>query len=69
MKGGEVLGRPAPLWILAVLGLIGGLLCTIIAMQFAEVIPWAGDEATYIGGRWTGVVLYALAAGFFFGAA
>ncbi len=64
-----MLGRPAPLWILAVLGTIGGLLSTIVLMQFAEVIPWAGDEASYIGGRWTGVVAYALIAGLFFGAA
>ncbi len=69
MKGREVLGRPAPLWILAVLGTIGGLLSTIVAMQFAEVIPWAGDEASYIGGRWTGVVMYGVAALFFFAAA
>jgi hypothetical protein len=69
MKGREVLGRPAPLWILAVLGTIGGLLSTIVLMQFAEVIPWAGDEASYIGGRWTGVVAYGLIAGLFFGAA
>ena len=27
----------------------GGLLCTIVVLQFAHVIPWAGDEATYIG--------------------
>ncbi len=64
-----MLGRPAPLWILAVLGTIGGLLCTLVVIQFANVVPWAGDEATYIGGRWTGVVFYALAAGFFFAAA
>lgn len=64
-----MLGRPAPLWILAVLGTIGGLLCTLVVIQFAEVIPWAGDEGTYIGGRWTGVVFYALAAAFFFAAA
>ena len=64
-----MLGRPAPLWILAVLGMIGGLLCTIVVMQFAEVIPWAGAEATYIGGHWTGVVAYAFAAAFFFGSA
>lgn len=48
--------------------MIGGLLCTIVAMQFAEVIPWAGDEATYIGGNWTGVLIYAVAALFFFAA-
>lgn len=64
-----MLGRPAPLLILAVLGAIGGLLCVIVAMQFAEVIPWAGHEATHIGGRWTGVVSYTLAAAFFFGSA
>ena len=69
MKGREVLGRPAPLWILAVLGTIGGLLCTIVVMQFAEVIPWAGEEASYIGGPWTGVVIYAVAAAFFFATA
>ncbi len=69
MKGREVLGRPAPLWILAVLGTIGGLLCTIVLMQFAEVLPWAGDEASYIGGRWTGVLAYALAGAFYFAAA
>jgi hypothetical protein len=46
----------------------GGLLCTIVVLQFAHVIPWAGDEATYIGGRWTGVVLYLFTAGFFFAA-
>ncbi len=64
-----MLGRPAPLWILAVLGTIGGLLCIIVAMEFAEVIPWAGREATHIGGRWTGAVSYALAAALFFGSA
>ena len=64
-----MLGRPAPVWIVAVLGTIGGLLCTIVLMQFAEVIPWAGDEASYIGGPWTGVLAYAVAAGLFFGAA
>jgi hypothetical protein len=46
----------------------GGLLSTIVVLQFAHVIPWAGDEATYIGGRWTGVVLYLFTAGFFFAA-
>lgn len=46
----------------------GGLLSIIAVLQFAHVIPWAGDEATYIGGRWTGVVIYAFAAGFFFAA-
>ncbi len=46
----------------------GGLLCTIVVLQFAHVIPWAGDEGTYIGGRWTGVVLYLFTAGFFFAA-
>ncbi|HET9660670.1 MAG TPA: hypothetical protein VFP05_10105, partial [Thermomicrobiales bacterium] len=64
----EVLGRPTPLWILGLLGMAGGLLCTIVVLQFAHVIPWAGDEATYIGGRWTGVVIYVAAAGFFFAA-
>jgi hypothetical protein len=49
--------------------MIGGLLCTIVVLQFAGVIPWAGDEASYIGGDWTGVVAYALVAGLFFGAA
>ena len=44
----------------------GGLLSTIVVLQFAHVIPWAGDEATYIGGRWTGVVLYLFTAGFFY---
>jgi hypothetical protein len=48
--------------------MIGGLLSTIVVLQFAHVIPWAGDEATYIGGRWTGVLLFAFAAGFFFAA-
>jgi hypothetical protein len=51
------------------LGVIGGLLCTIVVLQFAGVIPWAGDEGSYIGGDWTGVVAYALVAGLFFGAA
>lgn len=46
----------------------GGLLSAIVALQFAHVIPWVGDEATYIGGRWTGVVLYLFTAGFFFAA-
>ena len=64
-----MLGRPAPLWILAVLGTIGGLLCTLVVLQFINVVPWAGDEATYIGGRWTGVVFYGVAAGFFFATA
>lgn len=64
-----MLGRPAPLWILGVLGTIGGLLCIIVAMQFAEVIPWAGHEGSHIGGRWTGVVSYGLAAGLFFASA
>jgi hypothetical protein len=64
----EVLGRPTPLWILGLLGMVGGLLSIIVVLQFAHVIPWAGDEATYIGGRWTGVVLYGFAAGFFFAA-
>lgn len=64
-----MLGRPAPLWILAVLGTIGGLLCTIVLMQFAEVLPWAGDEASYIGGNWTGVLAYGLAGAFYFAAA
>lgn len=48
--------------------MIGGLLSIIVVLQFAHVIPWAGDEATYIGGRWTGVVLYAFTAGFYFAA-
>lgn len=64
-----MLGRPAPLWILAVLGTIGGLLCTLVVLQFAEVVPWAGGEGSFIGGQWTGVVMYAAAAGFYFGAA
>lgn len=64
-----MLGRPTPLWILGILGLIGGLICTIVVLQFAEVIPWAGEAATYIGGRWTGVVIYTATAAMFFGAA
>lgn len=48
--------------------MIGGLLCTIVVLQFAEVIPWAGEEATYIGGRWTGVLVYVFAALMFFAA-
>ena len=57
-----MLGRAIPLWILGLLGLAGGLLSAIVMLQFAEVIPWAGNEATFIGGPWTGVVAYALAA-------
>lgn len=39
----------------------GGLLSAIVVLQFAEVIPWAGREATFIGGPWTGAVAYAFA--------
>lgn len=46
----------------------GGLLCTIVVLQFAGVIPWAGDEASYIGGRWTGAVIYAFTAALMYGA-
>ena len=63
-----MLGRPTPLWILGLLGMIGGLLCAIVVLQFAVAIPWAGDEATYIGGNWTGVLTYAFAGGMMFAA-
>lgn len=58
-----MLGRATPLWILGFLGMIGGLLSAIVVLQFAEVIPWAGRGATFIGGPWTGVVAYALVSG------
>lgn len=48
--------------------MLGGLLCTIVVLQFAGVIPWAGEEATFIGGPWTGVVIYAFVAGMMFAA-
>lgn len=46
----------------------GGLLGTIVVLQFAGVIPWAGDEASYIGGDWTGVLVYGFVAGMMFAA-
>jgi hypothetical protein len=46
----------------------GGLLCTVVVLQFAGVIPWGLEAASYIGGRWTGAVIYAFTAGFMFAA-
>lgn len=64
-----MLGRAKPLWILGILSLVNGLICTVVILQFAEILPWIGDEGTHIGGRWTGVVTYAMAAVLAFAAA
>lgn len=48
--------------------MVSGLLCTIVILQFVEVLPWVGDPATHIGGPLTGAVTYGLAAGVAFGA-
>ncbi len=48
--------------------MVSGLLSTIVILQFLEVLPWAGDPATHIGGPMTGAVTYGLAAALAFGA-
>lgn len=63
-----MLGRATPLWILGFVSMVSGLLCTVVILQFAQVLPWAGAEATYIGGPWTGGVTYAMAAALAFAA-
>lgn len=64
-----MLGRPLAIWVLAVVAVLAGLVTLVITLQFLEVIPWAGDEATFWGGKWAGVVLYGLETFLFFAVA
>lgn len=64
-----MLGRPLAIWILALVAVIAGLVTLVITLQFLEVIPWLGDEATFWGGKWAGVFLYGLETFLFFAVA
>lgn len=60
------MGRPLAVWVLALIAVLAGLVTLVITLQFLEVIPWAGDEATFWGGKWAGVFLYGLETVLFF---
>ncbi len=62
-------GRPLAIWVLAAIAVLAGLVTLVITLQFLEVIPWAGDEATFWGGKWAGVTLYGLETFLFFAVA
>lgn len=64
-----MLGRPLAIWVLAVVAVLAGLVTLVITLQFLEVIPWAGDEATFWGGKWAGVALYGVETFLFFAVA
>lgn len=64
-----MLGRPLAIWFLALVAVIAGLVTLVITLQFLEIIPWAGDEATFWGGKWAGVFLYGLETFLFFAVA
>ena len=63
------MGRPLAIWLLALVAVIAGLVTLVITLQFLEIIPWAGDEATFWGGKWAGVFLYGLETFLFFAVA
>lgn len=64
-----MLGRPLAIWFLAFVAVIAGLTTLLITLQFLEIIPWVGDEATFWGGKWAGVFLYGLETFLFFAVA
>ena len=64
-----MLGRPLAIWILALVAVLAGLVTLVITLQFLEIIPWAGDEATFWGGKWAGVLLYGVETFLFFAVA
>jgi hypothetical protein len=64
-----VLGRPLAIWFLALIAVIAGLVTLVVTLQFLEIIPWAGDEATFWGGKWAGVLLYGVQTFLFFAVA
>ncbi len=64
-----MLGRPLAIWILALVSVIAGLVTLVVTLQFLEIIPWAGDEATFWGGKWAGVILYGVETFVFFAVA
>jgi hypothetical protein len=63
------MGRPLAIWLLALVAVIAGLVTLVITLQFLEIIPWTGDEATFWGGKWAGVFLYGLQTFLFFAVA
>lgn len=69
LKGRIDLGRPLSIWVLALVCALAGLVTLVITLQFLEIIPWAGDEATFWGGKWAGVFLYGLETFLFFACA
>ncbi len=64
-----MLGRPLAIWFLAIVAVIAGLTTLVVTLQFLDVIPWVGDEATFWGGKWAGVFLYGLETFLFFAVA
>lgn len=63
------MGRPLAIWVLALIAVIAGLVTLVITLQFLEIIPWAGDEGTFWGGKWAGVALYGVETLLFFAVA
>lgn len=64
-----MLGRPLAIWFLAFVAVIAGLTTLVVTLQFLEILPWAGDEGNFWGGKWAGVVLYGLETFLFFAVA
>jgi len=54
---------------LALVAVLAGLTTLVVTLQFLEIIPWAGDEANFWGGKWAGVFLYGLQTFLFFAVA
>lgn len=64
-----MLGRPLAIWFLALVAVIAGLTTLVVTLQFLEIIPWAGDEGNFWGGKWAGVILYGMETFLFFAVA
>jgi hypothetical protein len=62
-------GRPLAIWVLALVAVIAGFVTLAITLQFLEIIPWVGDEASFWGGKWAGVALYGTETFLFFAVA
>lgn len=54
----ETVKRPPGTLALAALAMIAAAMDAVIALQFAEVIPWGEDKLEYWGGRWVGALLF-----------
>jgi hypothetical protein len=55
--------------LLALVALLAGLSALAIMLQFLDVLPDAGDEVQFFGGKWAGVALYGLEAAVLFAVA